>query len=115
MKAAAAQAVKEIEAMKSNKIIMKFVTEQAYVAAHAEMKAAGSSITLTGVKVAALGKSETGLAIRAKVKDLINAGLIGCLMTKYAADSLENPASDRAQDAVDESYAAARVSARHAH
>ena len=79
----AQQAVQEIEEMKRDKVLVKFVTEQALGKVAAELNAKiNGSTTSKGVEILCLSKRNKNIADR--VQQYIEFGFIGLLMAKYA-------------------------------
>lgn len=82
MNEVAHQAVKEIEAMKGNKVIADFVTSEALAKVASELNAkTGGATTAKGVQVLSYRHKK----IAERVEHYIELGFIGCLMAKYAA------------------------------
>lgn len=82
--ALAQQAVKTINGYKSNKIIMKFVTDEALQKTAQDIRAkTGSGTTAKAVELLlARGNDAT---ITKRFNDYINIGLLGCYMAAMAA------------------------------
>ncbi len=72
----------EVAALRANKVVMEFVTAEAYEATAADIRAkTGSGTTAKAVELLAMRRQD----VRDRVAHYVAAGLVGVLMAKHAA------------------------------
>lgn len=74
--------IQEVNAMRNNPVIMKFVEQEAREKVAAEIRSSmGGGTTAKAVELLEMRYEN----IRERVQQYVASGLVGCLMAKYAA------------------------------
>jgi hypothetical protein len=72
----------EVSALRSNKVVMAFVTSEAHEKTAADIRAkTGSGTTAKAVEMLAMRRED----VRNRIASYVAAGLVGVLMAKHAA------------------------------
>lgn len=73
-------AANEIESLKSNKVVMAMVKQEALEKVASDLSDKGHSCTYKAVELLSFRHSD----IADRIEEYVNSGLLGCVMAKYS-------------------------------